>query len=137
MSGKKLPKNLDLARNLDVASGFFSSSEHNETEYSEKITAPKHPPIKPDQITMEKKNLGGRPQKEGLKNEQFTLTMHPELYEKLRIIASEYTRGNFSGLIDEAVKSFCREHNIDLSVVQVDPEILDLYKQKQEKKRKK
>lgn len=85
----------------------------------------------------EKKNIGGRPKKDGLKNEQFTLTMHPEMYEKLRILAEEHTRGNFSGLIDEAIKSFCREHDIDLSAVQVAPEILDMYKTKQEKKSKK
>ena len=63
--------------------------------------------------------------------------MHPEMYEKLRILAEEHTRGNFSGLIDEAIKSFCREHDIDLSAVQVAPEILDIYKEKQEKKNKK
>ena len=88
-------------------------------------------------VPKEKKNLGGRPKKDGLKNEQFTLTMHPEMYEKLRILAEEHTRGNFSGLIDETIKSFCREHDIDLSAVQVAPEILDMYKKKQEKKRKK
>lgn len=137
MSGKRLPKNLDLSKNLDVAAGFFSNSEFIENDIREKITVPTKDPSDPNPTAEKKKNLGGRPQKEGLKNEQFTLTMHPELYEKLRILAGEYTRGNFSGLIDEAIKSFCRENNIDLSAVQVDPEILDLYKQKQEKKRKK
>lgn len=82
------------------------------------------------------KNLGGRPKKDGLKNEQFTLTMHPELYEKLRIIAKEYTRGNFSALIDDAVKVYCSENGIDLSKIEVDPNTLDIYRQKQEKKAK-
>lgn len=82
------------------------------------------------------KNLGGRPKKDGLKNEQFTLTMHPELYEKLRIIAKEYTRGNFSALIDDAVKVYCSENGINLTEIEVDPNTLDIYRQKQEKKAK-
>lgn len=135
MAGKKLPKDIDLAN--DVAAGFFSNPTPAETETNktEKSITPSQDTNKP--VATEKKNLGGRPKKDGLKNEQFTLTMHPEIYEKLRIIAEEYTRGNFSGLIDEAIKSFCREHNIDLSAVQVEPEIIDMYKKKQEKKRKK
>ena len=44
------------------------------------------------------------------------------------------TRGNFSGLIDEAIRSFCREKGIDLSAIKVDAEILEMYKQKQQKK---
>ena len=138
MAGKKLPKNVDFA------AGFFSQSVQEESSVAEsetiveKITAP---------VTKEKtsdtdtepihKNLGGRPKKEGLKNEQFTLTMNPETYEKLRIIAAEHTRGNFSGLIDEAIKSFCREHSIDLSGITVEPEILEIYRQRQNKKSKK
>ena len=135
MAGQKLPKDIDLAN--DVAAGFFSNPTPAETETNktEKSITPSQDTNKP--VAPEKKNLGGRPKKDGLKNEQFTLTMHPEIYEKLRIIAEEYTRGNFSGLIDEAIKSFCREHNIDLSAVQVEPEIIDMYKKKQEKKRKK
>lgn len=82
------------------------------------------------------KNLGGRPKKDGLKNEQFTLTMHPELYEKLRIIAKEYTRGNFSALIDDAVKVYCSKNGINLTEIEVDPNTLDIYRQKQEKKAK-
>lgn len=144
MAGKKLPKNVDLASNVEVAAGFFTDTppaepkaETNKKEQSA-IPQPKaEKPIANKTATKEKKNLGGRPKKDGLKNEQFTLTMHPEMYEKLRILAEEHTRGNFSGLIDEAIKSFCREHDIDLSAVQVAPEILDMYKTKQEKKNKK
>lgn len=137
MAGKKLPKNVDLANNVEVAAGFFSSPTPAETDKKEQSATPQQEDKKP--ITNKtaakgKKNLGGRPKKNGLKNEQFTLTMHPEIYEKLRILAVEYTRGNFSGLIDEAIKSFCREHDINLSAVQVAPEILDMYKKKQEKK---
>lgn len=134
MAGKKLPKNVDLANNVEVAAGFFSSPTSAETDKKEQSATPQQEPIANKTTTKEKKNLGGRPKKNGLKNEQFTLTMHPEIYEKLRILAMEYTRGNFSGLIDEAIKSFCREHDIDLSAVQVAPEILDMYKKKQEKK---
>lgn len=144
MAGKKLPKNVDLASNVEVAAGFFTDTppaeSKAETDKTEQSATPQPEPQKPTTnktATKEKKNLGGRPKKDGLKNEQFTLTMHPEMYEKLRILAEEHTRGNFSGLIDEAIKSFCREHDIDLSALQVAPEILDMYKKKQEKKSKK
>ena len=144
MAGKKLPKNVDLASNIEVAAGFFTDTPPAESKAEttkKELSAIQQPePQKPTTnktATKEKKNLGGRPKKDGLKNEQFTLTMHPEMYEKLRILAEEHTRGNFSGLIDEAIKSFCREHDIDLSAVQVAPEILDIYKEKQEKKNKK
>ena len=144
MAGRKLPKNVDLASNVEVAAGFFTDTPpveaKAETDKKEHSATPQPEPQKPTTsktVPKEKKNLGGRPKKDGLKNEQFTLTMHPEMYEKLRILAEEHTRGNFSGLIDEAIKSFCREHDIDLSAVQVAPETLDMYKKKQEKKSKK
>lgn len=134
---KKLPKNLDLA------AGFFSKpapadKASEEAVVIEKITAPatvkeateKEAPAKP-------KNLGGRPKKDGLKNEQFTLTMNPETYEKLRIIAEDRTRGNFSALIDDAIKSYCRETGINLADVKVDEYILKMYRTKQAKKSKK
>lgn len=132
MASKKLPKDLDLAKKLNPADGFFSApaeSTPNQPE-TEKITAP-------TESSNAIKNVGGRPQKEGLKNEQFTLTMDPELYEKLRIIAKEECRGNFSGLIDECIKSYCRENSIDLSEITVDHEILEIYRKKQEKKKSK
>lgn len=144
MAGKKLPKNVNLASNVEVAAGFFTDTQSAEpkaeTNKKEQSATPQPKAEKPTAnktATKGKKNLGGRPKKDGLKNEQFTLTMHPEMYEKLRILAKEHTRGNFSSLIDEAIKSFCREHNIDLSAIQVAPKILDMYKTKQEKKNKK
>ena len=144
MAGKKLPKNVDLASNVEVAAGFFTDTppaeakaESNKKEQSATPQPELQKPTTNKTATKEKKNLGGRPKKDGLKNEQFTLTMHPEMYEKLRILAEEHTRGNFSGLIDEAIKSFCREHDIDLAAIHVTPEILDMYKKKQEKKNKK
>ncbi|MDD6881100.1 MAG: hypothetical protein PUE18_05945 [Firmicutes bacterium] len=133
MAGKKLPKNVDFA------AGFFSNPapEENKTEKSslEKITPPAKVKIEPDRKDVEtSKNRGGRPKKDGLKNEQFTLTMNPETYEKLRIIAADRARGNFSLLIDEAIKSYCKEYSIDLSEITVDPAILEMYKRKQESK---
>lgn len=142
MAGKKLPKDVDLANNVDVAAGFFSNPNHVESKTDKQVqtTAPLQTTKKPSTnkiITEEKKNLGGRPKKDGLKNEQFTLTMNPETYEKLRIIAQKHTDGNFSRLIALTINSFCKEHNIDLDAVQVEPEILEMYKKKQEKKSKK
>lgn len=115
MAGKKFPKNVDFAE------GFFSQT--TTTENSPQKAKSSKP-----------KNLGGRPRKNGLKNEQFTLTMNPETYEKLKIIADRYTRGNFSELINETIKSFCNEKNINLADIIIEPEILDKYKQKQENK---
>lgn len=161
MSGKKLPQDIDLA------SGFFSgtaSKSNSSEEILEKITAPslekqtsiedqaptKEPASAEGQTPTEEpasnkrqktstihKNLGGRPRKEGLKNQQFTLTMNPEVYEKLRIVAREHTRGNFSSLVDEAIKLFCQEYDIDLTSIEVDPQILAVYKERQEKRFKK
>lgn len=140
MAGKKLPKNVDFA------AGFFSTppSEEPEEAVSEKIVAPApvptESPVVEEQETEPKepaKNLGGRPKKEGLKNEQFTLTMNPETYEKLRIIADDHTRGNFSALIDEAIKVYCKENNINMADIEVPETILEAYRIKQEKKSKK
>lgn len=130
MAGKKLPKDVDFA------AGFFSvtPSADNSEGVTEKITAPAPTTKIPK---TKRKNLGGRPKKDGLKNQQFTLTMNPEIYEKLKIISHEYTRGNFSALIDAAINSYCRENNINLAEIEVDPKILEIYKQKQEKKSKK
>ena len=137
MAGKKLPKNVDFA------AGFFSTpaSDEPEAATTEKITAPAQVTTektskkddKPE-ITEPTKNLGGRPKKDGLKNEQFTLTMNPETYEKLKIVAGNLTRGNFSALIDDAIKVYCKEININLAEIEVDPQIIELYRKKQEKR---
>lgn len=126
---KKLPKNQDLA------AGFFSKpaadDESKEAGLVEKITAPaavKEEPTK-------QKNLGGRPKKNGLKNQQFTLTMSPEIYEKLRIIANQRTRGNFSALIDEAIKAYCKEMGINLASIKVEKSVLESYRAKQARKK--
>lgn len=136
MAGKKLPKNVDFA------AGFFSSSDSTgdaAESVTEKITAPTSMVEKPaeKEDPTKQKNLGGRPRKDGLKNEQFTLTMNPETYEKLRIVAEEHASGNFSRLIDDAIKAYCKEKGINLAEIKVDPQILDMYRQKQDNKRKK
>ena len=123
MKRKKLPNDIDFA------AGFFSNSTTKETA-SEKITAP----AKIITEQSKSKNLGGRPKKTGLKNHQFTLTMNPEKYEKLRIVAKEYTNGNFSALIDEAIEVFCKKNKINLSSIEVDNKIMEVYRQKQDKK---
>lgn len=137
MAGKKLPKDVDFA------AGFFSTPATTEDTSGEavveKVTAPAIVSEKPEpkEKDTEPKNLGGRPKKDGLKNEQFTLTMNPEMYEKLRIVAEEQAGGNFSRLIDDAVKAYCREKNVDLNTIDVDPKILEIYREKQNKKSKK
>ncbi len=136
-----------ITKDMDLAAGFFSQPTTVEKPTEQIIRAVKENKPTPKSVEKEKppktekeapvKNLGGRPKKDGLKNEQFTLTMNPEKYEKLRIVADEYTRGNFSGLIDEAIRAFCREKEINLADIEIDPEILKIYKEKQDKKNKK
>ena len=60
----------------------------------------------------------------------------PENFEKIRILAKQYADGNISRLISIAVESFCMEKDIDFSAMTVDPEIIERYKQKQEKRKK-
>jgi len=128
MAGKKLPKDLDFA------SGFFSSQK-DEAAVEEKTVEPET--MDSTQQELKQRNPGGRPKKQGLKNRQFTITMSPETYEKLRIIANEYTRGNISALIDDSVKVYCKEHSIDFSKIEIDQDILDKYIKQQERKNKK
>lgn len=136
MARKKLPKDIDLTKNMNPADGFFSTpaSAEKDTEDMETKNKNVHTEPKEDEIP---KNVGGRPPKKGLKNEQFTLTMHPELYEKLRIIAQEHTKGNVSALIEDAVKTYCSTNKIKLNKIKIDPAVLEAYKKKQENKRNK
>lgn len=132
MAGKSLPKDANL--NLGVKKN--AQPENTETVVSGNTGDSNQTTAEKPQ-KKHKKNLGGRPKKEGLKNEQFTLTMHPEMYEKLKLIAADYTRGNFSALIDDAIKAYCREMHIDLNSIKVEESKLDTYRKKQEKKAKK
>lgn len=126
-----------LPKNIDFASGFFSSSDlleekNNSIETPNEMNESQN--IKTSE-TAETSGFGGRPQKIGLKNEQFTLTLDPQLYEKLKIIAETQTKGNFSRLIEDAVKFYCEENSIDLDDIKIDPQILEFYKQKQAKRK--
>ena len=134
MAKRKLPKDVDLTRKINPADGFFSntvSDQNDQANMSEEKTDTD------EKLGNEKqnKNLGGRPPKKGLKNVQFSLTMNPELYEKLRIVAQEQTGGNFSALIDNAIKTYCNENKIRLDKIKVDPAVLETYRAKQDKKR--
>lgn len=135
MAGKKLPKDVDFA------AGFFSQPAPSKTDaekvINEKITAPAEKKTSEPKKEISTKNKGGRPIKQGLKNEQFSLTMNPEIYEKVRIIAQEKCGGNFSRLIDEAIVLYCKENDINLADIEVPASILEEYKLRQEKKRKK
>lgn len=144
---KKLPPKVDLA------AGFFSTpaitedttvvaeeknsikAESTSTDITEDAVSSKD--IKEANATS--KNLGGRPSKTSqnkLKNLQYTLTMHPKTYEQARVLAEQYTRGNFSALIFDALNSFCAEKNLVLDDIEVDEEIMEIYREKQEKKEK-
>lgn len=136
MAGKRLPKDIDLTAKINPADGFFSQSVPEKEKNTDSENVKKAAPIEP-RVVPPNKNLGGRPRKEGLKNEQFTLTMNPELYEKLRIIAKERTYGNISALIDLSVKAYCGVNNINLAEIEVDPADLEVYRKKQEMKRNK
>lgn len=130
MSEKKLPKHMDFA------AGFFTTptSDAQNEAVVEKLITPVQVPAENPSTEKPKRNLGGRPKKDGLKNEQFTLTMNPETYEKLKIIAYEHTNQNFSALINEAIKVYCKEKDIDLSKIEIDDSKLDIYRKRQEKK---
>lgn len=136
MAKRKLPKDVDLTKNINPADGFFSNPMSSQKDQENSVEK------KADTAGMQNnvkknKNLGGRPHKKGLKNEQFSLTMNPELYEKLRIVAQERTDGNFSALIDLSIKAYCDANKIKLDKIKVDPAILEAYRIKQDKKREK
>lgn len=135
MAGKKLPKDIDLTKKINPADGFFSTPAPEKERFADKEEEKENSPSG-SKDSFSKKNVGGRPPKKGLKNEQFTLTMHPELYEKLRIIAQERTGGNFSALIENAVNVYCRENNINLNNIKVSQSVLKDYQIKQDKKRR-
>lgn len=136
-----------IQKDTDFASGFFSNP--NSSEPSERIIAPitslsesnsniQDVPSSSDSAVPGqplKKHPGGRPKKEGLKNIQVSLTISPELYEKLRIISKQYAESNFSRLMIEAAKFFCQEHSINLDDIVVPDTILDLRKEQQQKKK--
>ena len=134
MAKRKLPKDVDLTRKINPADGFFSNPVSGQKD--QENTSEEKTDTDGKQGDAEKnKNLGGRPPKKGLKNEQFSLTMNPELYEKLRIVAQKQTGGNFSAFVDISIKSYCEANKIKLDKIKVDPAVLEAYRIKQDKKR--
>ena len=130
MAGKKISKDMDFA------AGFFSSSASKSFDgVAASIAAPSNSDTSNNKNAV-KKHPGGRPRKEGLKNIQVCLTTPPELYEKVRILSEKYTSGNFSRvLMDECLKSFCRENNIYLEDISIPDGVMDLYQNRQSKKK--
>ena len=130
MAGKKISKDMDFA------AGFFSSSASKSFDgVAASIAAPSNSDTSNNKNAV-KKHPGGRPRKEGLKNIQVCLTTPPELYEKVRILSEKYTSGNFSRfLMDECLKSFCRENNVSLEDISIPDGVMDLYQNRQSKKK--
>ena len=130
MAGKKISKDMDFA------AGFFSSSASKSFDgVAASIAAPSNSDTSNNKNAV-KKHHGGRPRKECLKNIQVCLTTPPELYEKVRILSEKYTSGNFSRfLMDECLKSFCRENNISLEDISIPDGVMDLYQNRQSKKK--
>ena len=71
----------------------------------------------------------GRPKKMTLKNKNFPVTMNPVLYEKIRIVAQEYTRGNISAFIETSIIGYCKTNNIKLDEITVSEDMLTRYKE--------
>lgn len=124
-----------FSKDMDLTAGFFGDFSRVESDQGNKDpSAASNIPVVE---SIDRKGHGGRPQKEGLKKEQFTLTLHPETYEKLKILAADYTGGNFSRLVTDAIKAYCDKFEVDFEDIQVDPEILQKYIDRQKKKFKK
>ena len=120
MAGKKISKDMDFA------AGFFSSSASKSFDgVAASIAAPSNSDTSNNKNAV-KKHPGGRPRKEGLKNIQVCLTT----------LSEKYTSGNFSRfLMDECLKSFCRENNISLEDISIPDGVMDLYQNRQSKKK--
>ncbi len=122
----------------NVAAGFMTSPSDQENEIINEIPATKITETSSKKSTNHKLNKqAGRPSKEGLKNVNTTLTMNPEMIERIKILAQDYSRGNFSAFIEASVNSYCKQLGINLSEIKVDPTILNKYMQKQEIRKKK
>ena len=119
MAGKKMPKDFDLA------AGFFSEPrEYPSPDSSHEASN-----------QTKKKHPGGRPKKDGLKNSQFTVTLNPLSYERMKAASDFLTGGNFSSLVYIAVREYCKTHEIDLEGIEIDPEIVKAYYDRQAKKK--
>ena len=91
--------------------------------------------VKPSSYKEGESKKRGRPKKEALKNKNFSITMNPILYERIRIIAQKYTRGNISALIETAINEYCKLNKINLDEIQVKPEVLEEYKKTQKNRK--
>ncbi len=135
MSGKRQTKNL---KDFDLASGFFSHTPTTEADTPKPISLEEHPQLEGTEIPASSKilNKGGRPKKEGLKNRQYTLTLPPELYEKVRIVEKQKGYPSFSQLVSAALKYYCREkEEINLDEMVLPQEILQQLKERQLEKK--
>lgn len=81
--------------NGPLAAGFFSGEKIPEIEKENTVAIEK--PTNNQQTNKPEKNKGGRPKKEN-KKKQYTLTMDPDLYEKLKTEADQ-RHTSFSQLI--------------------------------------
>lgn len=131
-----MASNKRISKDFDLAAGFFSDVQTSPLE----LVEDSREVIKTNQVNKAsivekpKKYSGGRPKKEGLRNEQFTLTLHPEVYEKIKILATDFTGGNFSRLVIDAIQAYCEKVEVDFDNLQVDQEILQRYMERQDKK---
>lgn len=128
--------NKRISKDFDLAAGFFSDAQAAPLELIEntKEVAAANQVNKVSIVEKPKKYSGGRPKKEGLRNEQFTLTLHPEVYEKIKILATDFTGGNFSRLVIDAIQAYCEKVEVNFDDLQVDQEILQRYMERQDKK---
>ena len=124
---KRIPKD------LDIAAGFFSGSPGVKPELQNIEEDKIEPAIETSSNKKVAPKRRGRPKKDTLKNKNFTLTMNPILYEKIRILAEEHTRGNISAFIEAAIIEYCKLNEIKLDEIQVESDVLEEYKRLQNK----
>lgn len=119
------------------AERFWSNDEPETTKEVKASNPPKKVSTNhPSADTIKKRGVG-RPKKTGLKNECFSITLNPEFYEKLRVVAGEEFDQNISKLIVAACKSYCSEIGYNLRDIDVPKDTLDAYFEKQKKRLKK
>lgn len=91
-------------KNVDLAANFFSDSVSEEKEVPKTVQSKKDITA----IINKEKNKGGRP-KSPNKKKQYTLTMRPDLYERLCEKAA-YKQTSFSQLITDAALEYLEKN---------------------------